>query len=166
MDLITAAAMSVHNPLLTAVGLFLDNDIAFAALIIILLLIGEPRNAKRAKVMLSFLLVFLSATVIKDLMNVERPCAGQPFCPDDYSFPSIHAAIVFTLTIAFLDKRSYGLYLAFALFTAFTRLNIGVHTFRDICGGLALAVVIYYVTDIIWQSAKRAYGARGGAARG
>src|SRR5271157_1866568 len=130
MDLITATAMSVHNPVLTAVGLFLDNDLAFAALIIVILLLGESRNEKRAKVMLSFFLVFISASAIKDLMNVERPCAGQPFCPDDYSFPSIHAAIAFTLMIAFLDKRFYGLYLAFALFTAFTRLNIGVHTFR------------------------------------
>lgn len=151
MDAITAAAMAVDNPLIHQIGMLLDSTLIYIVVVLVLLLIGESRNQKRLKVLLCLGIAFLSATAIKDAMTVARPCTGQSWCPTDYSFPSTHAVIAFALMTAFLDKKAFPLYLAFALFVCFTRMEIGVHTFRDIAGALPLALISYYITDILWN---------------
>lgn len=151
MDSITAIALGIHNPLLTAVGMALDSTAIYAILILALMLLGEPREAKRKKIVASLFLTFLLATALKYAMGRERPCIDESWCPDDNSFPSMHAAIAFTLMAGFLNKKSYAAYLAFALFVSFTRLNMGVHVFLDIAGALPIALISYYLTDIIWR---------------
>jgi membrane-associated phospholipid phosphatase len=167
MDAITSAAMAVRDPLLQSMGLFLDNSLAYAAVILILLFSGETRNPKRAKVLLCLALAILMVMGVKSVLAVERPCAGQAWCPDDYSFPSLHAVAAFALMTAFLDKKAFPAYFIFALFVCFTRLNLGVHTFRDIAGALPIALVSYYITDLLWKSiGKQAERLLGGAGNG
>ncbi|MCI0503531.1 phosphatase PAP2 family protein [Candidatus Micrarchaeota archaeon] len=151
MDSITAIAAGIQNPLLSAVGLALDSAAIYAILILALMLLGERRDGKRKKIIASLAVAFLLAGILKFAMAHERPCIGETWCPEDNSFPSMHAAIAFTLMIGFLNKRGYPLYLAFALFVSFTRLNLGVHVFLDIAGALPIALISYYLTDIIWQ---------------
>ncbi len=158
MDTITSIAVSVDNPLLRAIGLALDDSIIYAALVIALLLIGESRNEKRVKVLAALVLAFIAVNAIKYVIAEERPCAGFAWCPTDYAFPSTHATIAFTLMTGFLNKRSYALYLLFALFVSFTRMNIGVHTFLDIAGALPVALLCYYFTDIIWREREAMAG--------
>ena len=151
MDSITALALSVDNPAITMAGMILDNSIVYAAILLGLLMIGEERNEKRMKILASLLVVAVAVTAIKYTVQTDRPCAGEEFCPDDYSFPSLHSATAFALMIGFLNKKSYPLFLLFALFVAFTRMNIEVHTFNDIAGALPIALISYYVTDIFWR---------------
>jgi membrane-associated phospholipid phosphatase len=159
MDTIAAAAVSIDNPLLTAAGLVLDSSLIYAAIVLALLLIGESRNEKRIKVAASLLLTFLAVAGIKYALAQERPCAGEDWCPESYSFPSTHAAIAFTLMTGFLNKKSYAFYLLFALFVSFTRLNLGVHVFIDIAGALPVALLSYYFTDIVWMERDERPGA-------
>jgi membrane-associated phospholipid phosphatase len=167
MDAITAAAMAIDNPMLKSVGMFLDSSIIYAVIILVLLFLGERRNQKLAKVILCLVLAIAAATAVKNVMAVERPCAGQAWCHDDYSFPSLHAVAAFALMTAFLDKKTFPFYLAFALFVCFTRLNLGVHTFRDIAGALPIALIAYYATDIAWNAyGKRVESLLGGARHG
>ena len=63
--------------------------------------------------------------------------------------PSGHAAIAFTLMIAFIGKRPFPFYWAFALLVAYTRFYLGVHTFEDLAAALVLAPVAYQSADII-----------------
>jgi membrane-associated phospholipid phosphatase len=157
MDAISTAALAVNDPLLRSIGMFLDNSWIYAAIILILLFIGESRNSKRAKVMVCLLLAISGVMLVKNLLAVDRPCAGLPSCPLDYSFPSMHAVAAFALMTAFLDKKAFPAYLVFALFVGFTRLNLDVHTFRDIAGALPIALVSYYVTDMIWPKIEKRF---------
>jgi membrane-associated phospholipid phosphatase len=160
MDAITALAASVDSPLLHAAGLAIDNAFIYAALALSILLIGERRNGKRLKIAASIALALVLATGVKYALAHDRPCAGQSWCPDDYSFPSIHATAAFALMSGFLNKRSFILYLLFALFVSFTRMNIGVHYFEDIAAALPTALVSYYVIDLAWKAGEAGHGPR------
>ena len=158
MDAITAAAVAVSSPLLHSIGMIIDNDWIYAAMVLVLLFIGERRSSKRIKILFSITLTMLAVMALKPLLAVDRPCIGQVTCPFDYSFPSVHVAVAFALMIAFLDKKSFAFYFIFALFVAFTRMNLGFHTFRDVAGALVIALMAYYVTDIIWDRLEKMYG--------
>lgn len=154
MDAITGLALSVDDPVIRAVGMLLQDTVVYVAILLGLMLIGEQRDDKRKKIIFSLVLVTVLVFSIKYALALERPCVGSEWCPDDYSFPSAHAAAAFTLMTAYLNKRSYPLYLLFALFVCFTRLNIGVHTFYDVAGALPLALLSYYVTDVLWEGRR------------
>ena len=158
VDLITGAALSVHDPLITQIGLFINNDLLYAALVFAMILSAEGRNSKRMKVLLSLAIAISLGVLIKTALAEQRPCAGEAWCPTGYSFPSLHALAAFTMMIAFLNKKSYPAFLLFALFVAFTRLNIGVHIFRDIAGALPLAVIAYYITGLAWPLVEKKVG--------
>ncbi len=162
MDAITALAASVNEPLLRSIGLLLDDTKVYGLVILALLLIGEQRPGKIGKVLLTLALAVLLGTCLKSFMADARPCAGQDGCPDDYAFPSLHATAAFTLMIAFLNKKSYPAYLAFALFVCFTRLNLGMHDFQDIAGALPVALVSYYLVDSVWRTAMAKEGKKHG----
>ncbi len=162
MDAITAAAMAVNEPLLKSAGMFLDNSWAYAIIILALVYLGEQRSGKRIKILFCLTAVLLFVMAIKAVMAVDRPCSGLAWCPQDHSFPSMHVAVAFALMIAFLDKKSFPFFFIFALFMSFTRMNIGVHTFRDVAGGLAVAVAAYYLTDLIWSKYFEKKGGRHG----
>ena len=153
VDTITSFASSIQNPVLHMADLAIDNTIFYAALVAVLLFIGEGRNEKRAKVLSALVLAFLLVNGIKYSLAIERPCAGEAWCPQSYSFPSTHAAVAFALAVSFLDKKAFPWYLLFALFVAFSRMNLLVHVFADIAGALPVALVSYYIVDII----SRAY---------
>lgn len=151
MDAITTFAMSIEEPLIRSAGMLLNDTLIYAALMLAILLIGEGRNEKRAKVLLAFAIAALLALGAKEYLALERPCADGGWCPEGYSFPSAHAAIAFTLMMAFLNKKAYPLFLLLALFVCFTRLNLGVHTFYDVAAALPIAMLSYYIADIIWE---------------
>jgi membrane-associated phospholipid phosphatase len=154
MDAITALALSINNPVLRMIDLLIDNDFFYAALIAALVLAGENRNEKRLEIFTILAVVLVAGVIIKGALAIPRPCTGESWCPTDYSFPSLHAVAAFTLMIAFLKKRTYPLYLLFALFVSFTRLNLGVHVFVDIAAALSIALVGYYAVDLAWRSTQ------------
>ena len=151
MDAITSIAMSIDIPILETIAMAIHNDIFYALLVIAIAFMGEQRKDKRLKIAFSLLLTFLLVFGLKELLAVERPCMDFESCPEDYSFPSMHAAIAFTLMTAFMNKRSYALYLLFALFVSFTRLNLGVHTFYDIAAALPVALLSYYLATVVYE---------------
>jgi membrane-associated phospholipid phosphatase len=158
MDTITSLALSVDSPLLAAAGLAIAGEIVYGALIIAIALAAERRNDKRLKILASLAATIAFCVVVKQLTAHARPCAGLDWCPADYSFPSLHAAAAFALAIAFLDKKAYPLFLLFALFVSFTRLNLGVHVFADIAAALPLAMLSYYAVDLAWPRMGGGHG--------
>jgi membrane-associated phospholipid phosphatase len=131
----------------------LDNPYSFFAIIGIAIFLSEPRWNKRGKIVLALLIAGLMALLAKNLIMEPRPCVGGDSliqCPLDYSLPSGHAAIAFTLMIAFIGKRSFIFYWLFALLVAYSRFYLGVHTFEDLAAALVLAPIAYQFSDIIW----------------
>jgi len=131
----------------------LDNPYSFFAIIGIAVFLTEPRWEKRLKIVLALLIAGGMALLAKNFIMEPRPCIdGDSLiqCPLDYSLPSGHAAIAFTLLIAFIGKRSFPFYWIFALLVAYSRFYLGVHTFEDLAAALVLAPIAYQLADIIW----------------
>ncbi len=160
MDAITRLALSVNSPLIHQIGQLLDNDLFYLALILGLVLLAERRDGKRVRMFIALIVTFVAVFFLKVVLAHPRPCLGLPGCPNDPSFPSMHAAIAFTLMLGFLNKRSYFLFLLFALFVAFTRLNLGVHSFEDVAGALPVSLLTYYFTDILFAKVMKLWKER------
>jgi membrane-associated phospholipid phosphatase len=95
----------------------------------------------------------------KAFLQEERPCVYAPGkipCPLDFSLPSIHALIAFTVAIVALGSQSFPFYLSFALFVAFSRVYLGVHTITEVSAGLALAFFACVLAELMWRKAGRA----------
>ena len=151
MDAITALALSVQNPFISAIGYLLNQDLLYGAIILGMVIAGEWKNDKRLKIFLSLAIALALALAVKQVVAEPRPCAGANWCPLDYAFPSTHAVLAFVLVASFLKKKSFPFFLAFALFVSFTRVNIGVHVFADILGAIPIALLAYYATEITWK---------------
>ncbi|MBU0586094.1 phosphatase PAP2 family protein [Candidatus Micrarchaeota archaeon] len=153
MDILTLWISSINIQILTDIAAFLNSEVVLSLITAGLVLCGERRPEKLKKIFFAAVLVLILTMSLKFLFAIERPCAelnAKIVCPTDYSFPSGHTLLVFTVAIAFLNKRSFPFYLVFALFVAFTRIYLGVHTIEDVAGGIALAPFVYYITDQVW----------------
>lgn len=140
--------------LLNAAALAINNDVLFVFLLVAAALIAERRVEKLKKIALALILAALLAHGAKMVLQIERPCANtasQFSCPSSYSFPSAHTALAFTLTAAFLRRPAYPAYMLFALFVAYTRLYLGVHTFDDIAGGAVVGILSYYFLNQLFE---------------
>lgn len=99
----------------------------------------------------------LSSSVIKPLLQRERPCNDISFviqyglrllvgCGSGYSFPSSHAANHFAFALFFLqlfkDKRLYALGIFWASLVCFAQVYVGVHYPVDIFAGSVLGIFI------------------------
>ena len=106
-----------------------------------------------AAVMIAFFLGF----GLKGLIAEARPCAsipGKVACPQDYSLPSLHSLLAFTLAVSALGNRSFAIYLPYAIFVAFSRVYLGVHTITDVAAGLALAFLACVLAELLWKSMR------------
>ena len=154
-DFITKSIVSFNDPTLTIISTALDNDIIFVLFMIFAVIINERRFEKIKKITIALIIALILSSATKELFKVQRPCIEEETdkiqCPISYSFPSTHAALAFTLALAFLNKRSYVLYLMLALFVSFTRIYLFVHTFIDITGGFIIAGLAYYIIDLAFN---------------
>lgn len=154
-DFITRSIVSFNDPILTIISTALDNDVIFVLFMIFAVLINERRFEKIKKITIALIIAFILSSATKEIFKVQRPCIEEEInkiqCPVDYSFPSTHAALAFTLALAFLNKRSYVLYLILALFVSFTRIYLFVHTFIDVAGGFIIAGLAYYIIDLAFN---------------
>jgi membrane-associated phospholipid phosphatase len=151
VDLISNYIYSIHNQTLEVVGQLINNNIIYFFLLIGIVVIFERKNEKRAKIIIAIFVALISCILIKNTLARDRPCVNLLWCPQDYSFPSIHSATAFTLMMGFLRKQNFPLILLFSLFVAFTRINIGVHTIEDVSGALPIAILAYYFVHIYWS---------------
>lgn len=151
---VTQIAQSVDIGPVREIGLLLSDPLIYGALLIILVIAVERKKEKMMKIMFSLALATLLGMAAKEAFSYERPCAGEEWCPGGYSFPSTHAVTAFTLMAAFIRRKEYPLYLLFALFVGFSRMNIGVHLFQDIVAALPIALVAYYITWVVVEDEK------------
>ncbi len=154
MTSITEAAQAIDIEVIKSIGWLLNDTIIYGMVLLALTFLGESRREKRAKIILSIALAIIAGFLLKEGMAFERPCAGEDWCPDGYSFPSIHAAAAFALMTAFMTRKAFPFYLLFALFVAFTRLNIGVHLFQDVVAALPVALVSYYIAKVVVDNGR------------
>ena len=137
------------------------NDTAFALLFSIALILALTflfKEQRRLPFMVAAVAIALLLGVsLKLFLQEERPCAVMPgkiACPNDFSLPSIHSLLTFTLAIVAIGNRSFAFYLVYAVFTAFSRVYLGVHTIPEVASGLALAFLACVLCEMLWRSLR------------
>ncbi len=152
-DAITRLISSIDISILKDIGLLLNDPLVFLPLVIGLVLFFEKRIDKRLKILFAIIIALGIGLLANVIMGVERPCSDieGAVCPFLYSFPSLHSTLVFIVMISFLNKKQFPYLMLFALFVAFTRINIGVHVFRDVVGALIVGLLAYNIADILWR---------------
>jgi undecaprenyl-diphosphatase len=117
---------------------------------------------KAATVLLTFTLIlaFVAIQGLKETVQMPRPCIPcsggleppecNPYCMEDSSFPSGHAATIFsvcTVAILLIRRREAVLLYLLAGLVAWSRVALGVHTIPDIAAGsligMASALVVW-----------------------
>jgi len=141
------AALSVQHPILTYfMNWFTNlNSLVIVLVIVTSLFLWEERKKKWIKVvLLSFIASAMFSMMVKLLIARPRPGLYEGFLFSQYSFPSMHAAIAFSL-VPVLDKKFPKLkwfWIVFALLIAISRLYLGVHYLSDVVWGAIAGYVI------------------------
>lgn len=137
------------------------NDPLFAVLsgiALVLLLSSHFREQKKiAYIVFAVAIALALGGAFKLYLQEPRPCEQVPGkipCPTDFSLPSIHALLAFTLAIVAVGSASFPFYLLFALFVSFSRVYLGVHTVPQVAAGLALAFFACVLCEIVWRRMK------------
>ena len=103
---------------------------------------------------LSILISYFITGILKNIFKLPRPCVGESFCPEGYSFPSGHSTAIFSaITAIFLkskNKKFLPLFLL-ALLVAYSRVALRYHTFYDIIAGSLLGIFISFSTFKIYE---------------
>ncbi|MEO7327208.1 MAG: phosphatase PAP2 family protein [Minicystis sp.] len=121
-------------------------------LVVLIPFIFQKRTRASALRLLGASLVTTSlVALLKELFGRVRPCNALDWCspllvnaPSDHSFPSGHAAGVFTFAafIAVRAPRYAAPALLFALLVGISRCVLGVHYPSDVLGGAVLGTSI------------------------
>lgn len=135
--------------------------VVIAALIFLYFLHIESKQTK--KFLIYFLASFLSVSVfvniiVKNIIKRERPYVANQiealYCPDNFSFPSGHAAAAFAgaAIFSYFDKKRKWLYYSVALLVALSRIYLDCHYFFDVFVGAFLGylfskVILLQLTD-------------------
>ena len=123
------------------------------AVLIIYPLISRKDKHKIAWIVLALLPAVLIShqivSVLKDALAVPRPCVGELLCPQSYSFPSGHAAVVFAFAlVASCMTRKRGLafiLFVFAILVAISRVVLNYHYIRDVVAGALVGLCIGFL---------------------
>jgi len=108
-----------------------------------------------------------SVVVLKHVFDRERPYQAYPNCIKNYrsdadgSFPSGHsagsAALATTLSLRYPTWYVIGPSVAYALYTGFSRIHLGMHHLTDVVAGYALgsgiAVVVHVLSEELFDLA-------------
>ena len=143
-----------HTPFFDSLFAFLSlegNWLIIWAIIGILVFFTEIRQDKRFIIymFLASLITYLTVQIVfKNIAQRHRPWIAQqleaPLCPEDYSFPSTHAAGAFagaTILAAF-DRPRRKVYYLGAFLIAFSRIYLLCHYFFDVTAGAIIGYLI------------------------
>ncbi|MBI5223425.1 phosphatase PAP2 family protein [Candidatus Micrarchaeota archaeon] len=159
MDLITKDIYGFYIPLVSEFGHWINNPFTYSLLLLGLVFFFERRGIKRFKLICVLFATLIVCLSVKEMLPIDRPCKGTlSYCPPDSSFPSIHAATAFALMLAFLNKKEFWVFFLFAFIVAFSRVNIGVHTFEDVSASLAIGLLVFYLTHVIFEKVEKWIG--------
>jgi len=117
-------------------------------ILIVYLAVGKNSKKKVAWIIFALLpAVILTSQVtyfLKLWFQTPRPCEGQIDCPNSYSFPSAHAAVMFAFaTVAVLNVKDVKYKIAsvgLAFLVSISRVALNVHTPLDIFIGSIVGI--------------------------
>ncbi len=92
----------------------------------------------------------LLSEILKGIFQLPRVCSIEtnPYCLSNYSFPSGHAAVIFTVFSGIyfiLNRRKYLWIFALPFLVAASRIVLGVHTIQDVAAGSAIGLLVFFI---------------------
>jgi len=140
------------------------NDLSFLIFLVAVMLILFLRKDKiknLGKIILSALMTLGIAYILKFLIERTRPIdsmhLSEPIVIIGSSFPSAHAAVVFSL-LPFIWKeypRARYLWILYGIFIIFSRLWFAAHYLSDSIGGVIIGLSIGILVLNIGQKNKK-----------
>ncbi|MFH0922939.1 MAG: phosphatase PAP2 family protein [Candidatus Micrarchaeota archaeon] len=146
--------------LLGAIGVFFNTDFFLYSVIGLFSLVLLLTVRKKKVFVVAFLLAYLAANGLQMLYQQDRPCAaipGEVACPNDFGFPSVHAATFAIFPFAALGTVLFWFFLPLSFIVGFSRVWIGVHSLQQVFAGFALGAVIYL---LVLESERRLFHKR------
>ena len=113
-------------------------------------IIAIPKRNMKGRIsllLLTLVLTGLLAILLKQLYQVPRVCEGVAGCPEDYAYPSGHTSVGFALVFPLLGTQLFWPAYLLATFMAIWRVELGVHNWFEIGGGLATAGLAYALVE-------------------
>jgi undecaprenyl-diphosphatase len=145
-------SQSIRTPFLDTVMLWFSSSITIAVVLIItsaLFLIEERKKRYVPVLLVSFILGILISYVLKFIFMRGRPgLVGSPKNLEDYSFPSTHSTMAFSV-IPVLGKEFSKVKIFWFLFSvmiSLSRIYLNQHYLSDVMGGIILGYIIGYFT--------------------
>lgn len=132
-----------------AMGLATASYLVVIPAVILAVSMTKKKNERRPflyRAIGSVLLAYLLVTLLKDALGVPRPCAVLPVrapmgCEQTGSFPSAHAALVFSI-LPFLSGGGAAVYFAYSALVGLSRIYLGVHYPIDVIAGAILGFAV------------------------
>lgn len=139
------------TPIFIVISSLGDHGSIWLIIIIFLLLNSKTRKIGLYALLAYGLCILITNGILKNVIGRGRPfdlhSEIQPLInrPTDYSFPSGHTAMAFTIAILLnkiYDNKKGKLMIVLASLIAFSRLYLGVHFLSDIIGGVIVGWLI------------------------
>ncbi len=150
--------------LVLALSKALDSDFIYALVLLSFLALGLLKLKNRKLLLLAFLLTGLVGLTLKPLAAQPRPCnaggASLVPCPTDYGLPSMHASSAAVFAIASLGSGLFFFYFPAAVFIAYSRLYLGVHSLDQVAAGVALAIAMHALSLGLLNAYEKLKGKR------
>lgn len=141
---IFSAMQSIASPQMDTIMLVITQSYPLVILALIAYF-AYYNNVNLYPLALALFLSFALVTAMKPFFNETRPCAELSGihaigCEASKSFPSGHAAIVFSALPFYSRAPMY----AYAILVGFSRIYLGQHYLLDVAGGAMLGLGIGY----------------------
>lgn len=122
----------------------------------------EKRGIVKKLVILLFISIYLTLLIVfllKFLIPIERPCVScsaqtencNPYCENDHTFPSGHAALsftVFTSVFLVLRRREFMFLFIIPILISYSRYILNVHYPIDIFVGALIGIAVAFLTNM------------------
>ena len=139
------------NPILTNISLFIDIfTYPLLALLLIYLFFIKKDRKRAISICVTYAILIFLVIALKLAFTEERPCTApwKIQCPLDYALPSGHTAAVAVLLAAYLTAPSFPITLLIYLAVSLSRIYLGVHIFKDVLAGTAMAFSVFFIVDM------------------
>lgn len=153
-----------HDPLFVQLFSFFSflGSYAFIWIVIsVFLIILEEKRDKRFifSMASSLTITYIVVTVLKVIIARPRPPHFVPICPQDFSFPSLHAALSFCAAtiLSRFDKKRRTLYYTGAALITYSRVFLGCHYLLDIVIGslVGLSASLFILKNTLSETKKQ-----------
>jgi membrane-associated phospholipid phosphatase len=141
---------SIDSPILTSISQAIDILIYPLLFIFLLYLAFVKKERKKAFIMgVTYLILIFLIFSLKFVFSEARPCTApwKIQCPADSALPSGHAAAMAVLVIAYLTTSMFPPALLFYIIVSLSRIYLGIHVFKDVLAGTAIAFVVFLVVE-------------------